>query len=259
MKLRKDKDYTTFSFKELKIDRKAFKSIIFIGLPAGIQSALFSISNMLIQSSIVKVNNAVSPGTEYQPIVNGNAAAGNLDGFIYTAMNAVYQGAITFTSQNIGAKKPYRVKRILYSCLLIVTMIGLVTSCVILTASEPLLSLYGIRHGEEGSLQMMAMSAAKTRMRYVGIPYFLCGMMEVCTGVLRGLGKSMTSMIISLIGGCMLRMVWIWTVFSVYPTLETVFLSYPVTWIITTTCAFCIIHVLLKKIIKRHEREEAQP
>ncbi|MBQ8284067.1 MAG: MATE family efflux transporter [Clostridia bacterium] len=259
VKLRKDKDYTTFSFKKLKIDKKAFKSIVLIGLPAGIQSALFSLSNMLIQSSVVKVNNMVSPGTEYQPIVNGNAAAANLEGFAYTAMNAVYQGAITFTSQNMGAKKPHRVRKIMYSCLLITTIVGVVMSGVILIAYEPLIALYGIKHGAEGSLEALAMSAAKTRATYICAPYFLCGMMEVGTGVLRGLGKSLTSMVISLIGACLLRMVWIWTVFPMYPTLETVFLSYPVTWTITAVCAFIMIHVLLKKIIKQHQIQEIQP
>jgi Na+-driven multidrug efflux pump len=115
-RLSKDQDMATFSFRSLRIDKEAFGEIVRIGLPAGIQSALFSISNMLIQSSIVAVNNASVPvGTKYQPIVNGNAASGNLEGFIYTSMNAVYQGAVTFTGQNIGAEKPERVKPILYN------------------------------------------------------------------------------------------------------------------------------------------------
>ena len=119
IKLRKDKDFTTFSFKRLKIERKSFGEIIRIGLPAAIQGGLFSLSNMLIQSSIVTVNNNLCPaGIDYQPVVNGSAAAGNLEGFVYTSMNAVYQGAITFTSQNMGAKKPERVKPIMYNCFL---------------------------------------------------------------------------------------------------------------------------------------------
>ena len=125
MKLRRDQDYTTFSFRRLKIEREAFKDIVVNGVPAGVQGALFSLSNLLIQSSIVTVNNSLVPeGTKYAPVINGSAAAGNIEGFIYMAMNAVYQGAITVTSQNIGAKKTHRVKRILYSCLLTVFAVG---------------------------------------------------------------------------------------------------------------------------------------
>ena len=115
------------------MDKTAFWDIVVNGLPAGIQSALFSLSNILIQSSIVTVNNNVClPDNEYAPIVSGSAAAANLEGFVYTAMNAVYQGAITFTSQNIGAGKPQRVKRILYSCFGITTMIGVSMAGIVL-------------------------------------------------------------------------------------------------------------------------------
>ncbi len=258
IKLHADQDYTTFSFKSLKMDWRSFKKIVFIGLPAGIQGALFSLSNMLIQSSVVSVNNAVSPGTEYQPIVNGSAAAANLEGFVYTAMNAVYQGAITFTSQNMGAGKPHRIKRIMYSCFLVTAIIGILMAGIVIVFKEPLLSLYGIVSGEEGSLEALAMNAAVTRCRYICAPYFLCGMMEVCTGVLRGLGRSLTSTFISLVGACLLRIVWIMTVFRLSPTLETIFVSYPVTWLITTLCAYIIINVLLKKILKSHEKTPSE-
>ena len=111
--LQKSQDDTAFSWRRLRMDKEALWDIVVNGLPAGIQSALFSLSNILIQSSIVTVNNNTCPGEIYAPIVNGNSAAANLDAFVYTAMNAVYQGAITFTSQNIGAEKPHRVKRIM--------------------------------------------------------------------------------------------------------------------------------------------------
>lgn len=252
IKLQRSGDDTAFSWKRLKIDKAAFWDIVVNGLPAGIQSALFSLSNILIQSSIVTVNNnACPPDSVYAPIVSGSAASANLEGFVYTSMNAVYQGAITFTSQNIGAGKPQRVKRILYSCFGITTIIGVIMAGIVLLFRYPLLALYGIVESEAGSLQQMAMDAAITRLWFICAPYFLCGLMEVCTGVLRGLGKSITSTVISLIGACLLRVVWLWTVFPASQTLETIFISYPITWIATTLTAFVMIQVLLKKMLKK--------
>ena len=258
VKLRRDEDYTTFSLKRLKIERESFKDIVVNGVPAGVQGALFSLSNLLIQSSVVTVNNSLVPeGTEYAPVLNGSAAAGNLEGFIYMAMNAVYQGAITVTSQNIGAKKTRRVKRILYSCLLTVFAVGVLTSGLTYLFRKPLLSLYGVKGGVEGSLEALAMEAAMVRFRLIVLPYFLCGFMDVCSGVLRGMGKSIVSTMISLVGACLMRVVWLWTVFPAHPTLEVIFISYPITWILTTATAFIMIQTLLKKMIRSRERQEA--
>ncbi len=254
IKLRRDQDYTTFSFRRLRLEKGAFKDIVFNGVPAGIQGALFSLSNMLIQSSIVKVNNSfVPPGSEYAPVVNGSAAAGNIEGFVYTAMNAVYQGAITVTSQNIGADKPHRVKRVLYSCLLAVFSVGVFMSGLAYLLRYPLLSLYGVTGGAEGSMDALALEAALVRFNVIVLPYFLCGLMDVCSGVLRGMGKAIVSTIISLVGACLLRLVWLWTVFPAKPTLEIIFISYPITWIITVTCAFIMIQILLKKLLQKEE------
>ena len=236
------------------MDKDAVWDIVVNGLPAGIPSALFSVSNILIQSSIVTVNNNTCPGEIYAPIVNGNSAAANLDAFVYTAMNAVYQGAITFTSQNIGAEKPHRVKRIMYSCFAIAAIIGVSLSALLLALKRPLLGLYGIVMGEEGSLERLAYEAAVIRFRWLSAPYFLCGLMEVCTGVLRGLGKSLTSTVISLIGACLLRMVWLWTVFPQSQTLETIFVSYPITWIVTNIAAFIVIRLTLRKLLRERAR-----
>ena len=254
IKLRRDQDYTTFSFRKLKIEKTAFKDIVFNGVPAGIQGALFSLSNMLILSSIVTVNNnLVGAGNKYAPIVNGSAAAGNIEGFVYTSMNAVYQGAITVTSQNIGAKKPQRVKRILYSSLLAVTCVGVFVSGLAYILRRPLLSLYGVKGGAEGSMDALALQAAMVRFKLIVLPYFLCGMMDVCSGVLRGMGKAIVSTVNSLIGACLLRAVWLWTVFPARPTLEIIFLSYPITWIVTVAVAFVLIQVLLKRMLKKAE------
>jgi Na+-driven multidrug efflux pump len=251
IKLHCDQDDTTFSFRKLKIEKAAFKDIVINGVPAGIQGALFSLSNILIQSSIVTVNNnLVGADSKYAPIVNGSAAAGNIEGFVYTSMNAVYQGAITVTSQNVGAKKPKRVKRILYSCLLAVTCVGVLVAGLAYIFKRPLLALYGVKGGAEGSMEAMAFQAAMSRFNIIVLPYFLCGMMEVCSGVLRGMGKAIVSTVNSLVGACLLRVVWLWTVFPMKQTLEVIFISYPITWIVTTGVAFLMIRLLLKKMIK---------
>ncbi len=248
IKLQRSSDDTRFSWKLLKIDKSAFRDITINGVPAGIQGALFSLSNMLIQSSIVQVNNSLCPDSSYAPVVDGNAAAQNLESFVYTAMNAVYQGAITFTSQNIGARKPRRVYRILYTSLGIVTVIGMCFSGFVYLLRESLLGLYGVAPGS--GLSQLAFDTATTRFRYICLPYFLCGTMDVCNGVLRGLGKAFTSMVISLVGACLLRLVWLWVVFPMNPTLDTIYISYPITWILTCGTAFVFIQILLRKALR---------
>ena len=223
-----------------------------VGLPAAIQSSLFALSNMLIQSSIVTVNNNLCPpNVDYQPVVNGNAAAANLDAFVYTSMNAVTQGAITFVSQNMGAKKLKRVKPIMYNSFLLVGIIGLMVSGLIILLKTPLLALYGIVAGDEGSLDAIAMQTATIRLWIVCAPYFTCGFMDVCSGVLRGVGKSLTSTVIALVGSCLLRVVWLLTVFPFAQTLETIFVCYPLSWLLTAIVSFVVIQILLKKLQKR--------
>ncbi len=254
VKLQRDRDETTFSWKSLKIDKFSFREVVRSGLPAGIQGALFSLSNMFIQSSIVEMDKLLKPvGTEATPVVNGNAAATNLEGFVYTAMNSVYQGAITFTSQNVGAGKPHRVRRILYSCLGIVTVIGMLLSGVVYVGKTPFLALYNVHVGEADSLTRLAYTTAVTRFKFICLTYFLCGIMDVCSGVLRGLGHSFASMVISLCGACLLRLVWVWLIFPLYDTLDSVYVSYPISWILTFAVSFVFIQIALRKLCKRKE------
>ena len=257
IKLSKDQDDASFSWKSLRIEKDAFKDIVVNGIPAGIQSALFSLSNMIIQSSIVTVNNnLVPPNSDYAPVLKGSTSAGNIESFIYTAMNAVYQGVITVTSQNIGAKKPHRVMRILYCSLLMVFTVGFLLSEIVLLCSKPFLSLYGVVDGELGSLEALAMQTALTRFKIIARTYFLCGFMDVCSGVLRGMGKAVVSTVITLVGACLFRVVWLWTVFPLRQTVAVVFLSYPISWIITMTTSLIVIRILLKKMTKREAKEE---
>lgn len=253
VKLAKASDDTKFSLKRLRVDKKALKDIVSIGFPAAVQGALFAVSNILIQSSVVTVNNNVCPpGSKRQPVVNGCAAASNLTNFVYTAQNAVYQGAITFTSQNMGANKPKRVYAVMGWCALLVTGIGGILGVALYLCKTPLLSLYGVSVGVEGSLDAIAFNAATTQLLYVSLPYFLCGIMEVGSGVLRGLNRSMLSMIITIIGSCVLRAVWLMTVFPKYPTLDVVYVCYPITWILTSLALFSCAFIILSKILKHN-------
>ena len=256
LKLSRDKGACRFSLKRLCLDRRAFRNIIYIGLPAGVQGSLFSISNMLIQSSILQVNNALAPaGGAYQPVVKGNAAAANLEGFIYTAQNSVYQASITFTSQNVGAAKYERVRRVMLCCYLISMSVALFFGLGMMLLHEPLLALYDVTPGEPGSLAALAYDAARTRMVYLFIPYFLLAWMESGCGVVRGLGKSLSSTFISLVGACLLRVLWICTVFRANPTLQAVYLSYPISWGLTALAQLVCATLALRHLIRTRKTE----
>ena len=238
-------DVCHFDFNKLRIDRKALIDIIRIGLPAGIQSALFAISNIMIQSSILRVNDILAPGSIYEPVVEGNAAVSNLNNFVYTATNAVCQASVAFTSQNVGANKYERIKPVMYNCFAITVTVALFFSLIILAFNHSLLALYGI-HDVEG-LGGIAYDAAMTKIWCETLTYFLLAIMEVSCGVVRGLGRSLTSTVISLLGACLLRVVWLLTVFERFQTLESIYISYPVSWLVTGMTAFIVVLVLLRK------------
>ena len=150
----------------------------------------------------------------------------------------------------MGANKPKRVYAVMGWCALLVTGIGGILGVALYLCKTPLLSLYGVSVGVEGSLDAIAFNAATTQLLYVSLPYFLCGIMEVGSGVLRGLNRSMLSMIITIIGSCVLRAIWLMTVFPKYPTLDVVYVCYPITWILTSLALFSCAFIILSKILK---------
>lgn len=187
-----------------------------IGIPAGLQGALFSISNVLIQSSVNSFGKIA---------MAGNTAGSNLEGFVYTAMNAFHQAAISFCGQNYGAMKYKRVAKSLFICLGFVTVVGLVMGSGAYLFAGTLLKLY--------STDAEVIGYGILRMSYICIPYCLCGMMDVMVGGLRGMGYSIMPMIVSLTGACLFRVVWIYTVFQQYRTLDCLYISYPISWGLT--------------------------
>ena len=243
--LSRGRDDCRFEFKKLRIEKRALRDIIRIGFPAGIQGALFSFSNMMIQSSVLRVNDILAPGSVYEPVVDGNAAVSNLNGFIYTATNSVCQASIAFTSQNVGANKYNRIKKVMLNCYAITCAVAIICSLTLFLFNHQLLALYGIKDGD--GLAGVAYNAAMTKMRYETLTYFLLAFMEVGCGVLRGLGKSLTSTVITLIGACLLRVVWILTVFERFLTLESIYISYPISWTVTGIVALVLVMLILRR------------
>ena len=255
--LTKDEGACRFSLQKLRLDRVAFRRIISIGLPAGVQGALFSLSNLIIQSSILQVNNAIcSTDSSFQPVVKGNAATANLESFVYTATNSVYQASITFVGQNAGAGKYDRVRRAMLCCYGFTTAIALVFGFGMFALREPLLALYGITRGAEGSLTRIAFATAETRMKVMFLTYAALAWMEVGSGTMRGLGRSLTSTVITMLGACFFRIAWILTVFRAVPTLESIYISYPISWVLTTAAFLpCALIIIKKERTKLKSRE----
>lgn len=240
-----------FSLRQLRMDVSEVKTILRIGLPAGVQNALFAISNIIIQSSIVQVNNALcDPNAAYQPVVKGNAAAANVAALGNTAITAAGHACVSFTSQNLGAKDYKRVRRVAADGYLLLALIGVLVSAVMLLLRDPLLALYGVKPAQD-ELAQMAYSAACTRVLCLWPFYILDAWMTCGSDVLRGLGKSFLATLSSLIGVCALRIVWIYTVFRAFPTLSVVYISYPITWALTALASLALVLHELKKLKKR--------
>lgn len=203
------------------------------GLPAGMQSVIFNISNVLIQASI----NSFGAVT-----VAANTAAGNIEGFVYISMNSLYQTSISFTSQNLGAKNYHRIDQTLIRCLCIVTVIGLVLGNGAYLLGNQLLSIYS----DDPQVIVFGMQ----RLAVVSVTYFLCGIMDVLAGVIRGLGYSILPTIVSLVGACLLRIVWIFTVFRVLHTPFILYASYPISWAVTIVAHFICYMIVRRKVFR---------
>ena len=225
--------YMKLHLKELKIHKEQFIEIVKIGLPAGIQGSVFSLSNVVIQSTINGFGSV---------IMAGSGAAANIEGFVYVGMNAFYQSCLTFTGQNYGAGKMDRVKKTLYSCQFLVIITGLILGIGAWYFGDFLVGFY--------ATEPEVIQAGVIRLGYVSKLYFLCGIMDVMVGSLRGLGYSIFPMIMSLLGACVLRLVWIAFVFPLNPIPENVYISYPITWIVTA-CAHMITYLYVMHKIKK--------
>ena len=228
------------SLRKIRLDKDESFRMIQIGFPAGLQSLLFSISNVLVQSAVNSFGSNV---------VAANTAAASIEGFVYTAMNSVFHAAITFTSQNLGAGRLDRVKKVLTACLTTVLMIGLPLCLICFLFGEQLLSIYVSR--SDPAFEHVIYYGL-VRLHRFGSLYFFCGLMEVMCGMVRGLGKSWLPMFVSAVGACLSRIIWIYTIFRVWHTPEVLYLSYPMSWILTlvmhSVCFFVIYRQYQKKM-----------
>ena len=233
---------TRLFLNRLRIHPGKLREIIRIGLPAGIQSSVFSLSNVVIQSSVNSFGSVV---------IAGNAASSNVGNFVYQAMNTFQQAITCFAGQNIGARKPRRIVSAMKVCMFWAVSFGLVLGLLSCVFGTQLLSLF--------SADPAVIAAGMERQIIVCAPYFLCGMMDVMTGALRGIGYSLLPMIVSILGACAFRLFWVFTVFAAYPTLPCLMLSYPVSWLLTFSVLLVIFLVLWNRsFVPQFTREEME-
>lgn len=222
----------------IRIRADKLKKMIQIGIPAGLQGSLFSISNVLIQSSVNSFGSVA---------MAGNTAGSNIEGFVYTAMNSFYQAAISFCGQNYGALKFRRVARVMLICEGLVIAVGLLMGNGAYLFAGTLLKLY--------TPDPVVVRYGILRMTYICVPYFLCGMMDVMVGVLRGIGYAIMPMLVSLTGACLFRVIWIYTVFRQVRTLECLYLSYPISWALTFAVHLVCFLIVYRRLLKRKDAE----
>lgn len=234
--LMKRSDACRFSFRKMHFYSLQLKKMMSIGIPAGVQGSLFSISNVIIQSSINSFGGV---------FMSGNAAAANVEGFVWVIMNAFHQSALNFTGQNVGAMNYKRVKKILFICLGCVTVAGVVSGGTVYLLGEKLLSIY-ITDSPE------AIAYGMTRFAMICLPYFLCGLMDTTTGAIRGMGVSLLPMIITILGVCVFRIGWIFTVFQIpeYHTPSCLYFSYTISWSATFLIELVAFFAIYKKRTK---------
>ncbi len=229
-------DSCRLELRKIRFYKAPLLKMIRIGLPAGIQGSLFSISNVIIQSSINSFGKLA---------MSGHAAAGNIDGFLYVGMNAFQQTTVNFVGQNIGAHQYKRVKQTLVICLGCTAIVGIAMGMVANYFAEPLLGIYITDSAKAIDYGMMRMGIMTTT-------YFLCGIMETATGALRGMGASTAPMLLSILGVCGFRLGWLFTVFQMpeYHNLESLYYSYPISWVATGLAQIIAFAIIYRKRVR---------
>lgn len=240
--LAKRTDCCKLELRRLRIEGRMLKKMLLIGVPSGIQSSLFAISNVIIQSSINGFGSTV---------MAGHSAAASIENFLYTAQNSFYQTSVNFISQNHGARNYKRVKQIIWRCMLFVGITGVTLGTLSLTFSEQLLGIYITNNPK-------AISYGVLRMAILSSTYFLCGFMEVSTGMLRGIGNSLLPMIASILGVCVFRVGWVMTIFKIpkFHTLECLYTSYPISWTLTTCVQLILFVITFRSLMKKQKQSQ---
>ena len=229
----REKDDFKLNFRRLAINTHILAKIVKIGLPAGFQGIMFSFSNVIIQSSV----NSFGAIT-----IAGNAAAVNLEGFVYTSMNGFAQGTLTFCSQNMGAGKVDRIKKVVLVSQVCIAIIGAVLGGVFILFRYQLVGFF--------SSSPDVIEAGVRRFWIIMTTYYLCGMMDGMSNSIRGIGHSLTPVITSLCGACLYRIIWIFTIFQIpqFHTIYCIYITYPISWILTFIANIIFYNRYMKKI-----------
>lgn len=242
----KSEGLSHLDLREIRLHKDEAIRMIQIGFPAGLQSTIFSFSNILVQSSINSFGSSV---------MAANTAAASIEGFIYTAMNSVYHAAMTFTSQNLGAGRIARIRKVFFYCILTALMIGLPMCVACYVLGGQLLTIYVSK--TDPSYEHVIYYGL-VRLHRLGCFQFICGLMEVVCGMVRGLGKTWLPLIVTAFGACLTRIVWIYTVFQIWRTPEVLYLSYPLSWLLTASIhTFCFFHIYRRYLRKQAELPSA--
>ncbi len=230
------------NLRKLKIDKKSLKEIVVVGLPAGVQGSMFSISNVIIQSSINSFGSTIVTA-------NGNAA--NIEAYLNAIVNSIVQASISFVGQNYGAKRKENINKVVKDCCIIMFALCIFFGGLVVLLREPLLSIY--------NTDPEIILAGVPRIFTNSTTYVLFAFMQLMVGFMRGLGEGLRPMIISILGVCGIRILWIFTVFVAFPDILTIYISYPVSWLLTATaqtiCFFIVKKGIFKKIDKSLEEE----
>ena len=235
--LMKEEGPLRLDLRHLGFHKGALVQILKIGLPAGLQSTLFSLSNVVIQSAVNSFGST---------IVAGNSAAANIEGFVYAGLTAFAPPAATFTRQPVRARRYDNLDRVMRNCLLCAVVVGIVLGSGAYLAGGGLLHFY--------STDETVVAAGLARMKVICTSYFLCGIMDTLASCLRGRGYSVLPMIVSLVGSCLLRLVWIATIFQLFRSTTTLYISYPISWLLTAS-----VHLACLLVVRHKMNNAGQP
>lgn len=232
----KNKGFAKLEPKKIRVHKKVFIEILRFGIPSGIQSSLFSISNVIIQSTVNDFG---------KQVVAANTASSQLEAFVYTMMDAVASAAVTAVGQNYGANRFDRIKKTIFICVIFTTITGLFGCGIEILFHRPLLSLY-VDDAQTAQI-------AFTRLVILTVPYFICGIMNVVNNAIRGIGYSIVPMVIVLIGTCAFRLFWIYCIFPLDPVISSIYLSYPISWTLTAIAGTIALLILF---MRRQQQKE---
>ena len=230
----KMKNACKLDIKKLRFHKEELKRILYVGIPAGIQNSLFSVSNVIIQTTVNSFGSVAMAGI---------AASSNIDSLIYTCTNAISQTTMTFSSQNYGAKKYENFNKIYLRCIVLTIVIGGGMGALGVVFKDFLVGIF--------STDPAVIEIGAQRLTLILPFYFFCSLMDVGAGQLRGMGKSFLPMLVSLLGGCGLRILWIFAFFPKNPTLIYLYYAYPISWTITFVVLFVCYFIVRKQILKK--------